>query len=174
MSTRLRLRRVYCISTLHEWRGKVEGAGESTEPPTNQNASISDRTPPDARVPANRKPPDKVLENRKCWDDKVAHFIATNCSWNLLCASNCSVQTVRERHTPARGGQPLHPFWVTMHFALFGVLAQLWLLPSQGQSPSGRDPTAHCAAAGFALCRLHVLGGNHPSPAAVTVSVPVF
>lgn len=140
VSTRLCLRRVHCKSGPHGTEGKGGRGGREHGTINKPKRFHLRQNAPDARVPANRKPPDKVLENRKCRDYNAAHFTGTNCSLNVLCASNWSVQTVRERNTPARGGEPLHPFWLMMRFALFSFWAQLLFLPSQDPGPSGREP----------------------------------
>lgn len=44
--------------------------------------------------PLNKK---SSLENRKCCDYKVEHFISTNWSLNVLWESNCSVQIGRKK-----------------------------------------------------------------------------
>lgn len=79
--------------------------------------------PPDDRIPTDRKTtqPKRILENRKCWDYKVAHFIRTNWFWNVLCESNCSIQIGwgEKKTTPQGGGISFFPLLVYHSILLF-------------------------------------------------------
>lgn len=111
-STGLRLLRVYCKSRPHarERRGRGDGQGQGTshKPKT---GSISDGTPPDDRIPADRK----TTGQRRFWKigsvgiTKLHISSGTNWSWNILCESNCSVQIVRGGKTnPPHGAERFH------------------------------------------------------------------
>lgn len=65
--------------------------------------------------PLNKK---SSLENRKCCDYKVEHFISTNWSLNVLWESNCSVQIGRKKYNTA-WRRIFFPFGLSQHFSFF-------------------------------------------------------
>lgn len=171
-STGLRRLRVYCKSRPHarEERGRGDGQeqGTSNKPKT---VSISDGTPPDDRIPADRK----TTGQRRFWKigsvgiTKLHISSGTNWAWNILCESNCSVQIV------LGGGKTTHHmeenvstfFWFVTAFSFPFVLAQLFVFrpPLSGiRACLDGNQTMHCLAAGFMLSRWNVLGGNHSFP----------
>lgn len=171
-STGLRLLRVYCKSRPHtrEGRGRGDGQGQGTsnKPKT---GSISDGTPPDDRIPADRK----TTGQRRFWKigsvriTKLHISSGTNWSWNILCESNCSVQIVRggkkQPTTWRRTFPPSFGFITAFFFPFF--LAQSFVFPpplSGIRACLDGNQTMHCLAAGFMLSGWNVLGGNHSFP----------
>lgn len=67
--------------------------------------------------PLNKK---SSLENRKCCDYKVEHFISTNWSLNVLWESNCSVQIGRKKiQHRMEEDFFFFPFGLSQHFSFF-------------------------------------------------------
>lgn len=67
--------------------------------------------------PLNKK---SSLENRKCCDYKVEHFISTNWSLNVLWESNCSVQIGRKKiQHRMEEDFFFFPFWFITAFFFF-------------------------------------------------------
>lgn len=116
--------------------------------------------------PLNKK---SSLENRKCCDYKVEHFISTNWSLNVLWESNCSVQIGRKK-IQHRMEEDFFFFSLLVYhsiFLFFFLLIFFWhsfFFPSHQSKFSDANQTVQCLAGGFMLPRLNVPGGNHSLP----------
>lgn len=77
-----------------EWKGEIKGKQKFHPKPGILQAVIFQLI----EKPLNKK---SSLENRKCCDYKVEHFISTNWSLNVLWESNCSVQIGRKKYNTA-------------------------------------------------------------------------
>lgn len=94
-----------------EWKGEIKGKQKFHPKPGILQAVIFQLI----EKPLNKK---SSLENRKCCDYKVEHFISTNWSLNVLWESNCSVQLEGKNTTP-HGGGFFFPFGLSQHFSFF-------------------------------------------------------
>lgn len=161
-STGLRLLRVYCKSRPHtrEGRGRGDGQGQGTsnKPKT---GSISDGTPPDDRIPADRK----TTGQRRFWKigsvriTKLHISSGTNWSWNILCESNCSVQIVRGRgKTTHHVEENVSTFFWFYHSVFlsffFGTAFCFPPSPLRYQSLSGWEPNHALSSCGLHAFRV--------------------
>lgn len=150
-STGLRLLRVYCKSRPHATEGK---GGEDREQATNQKQFPSQTERPlttGFQLIEKNHWTKKVLENRKCWDYKVAHLIGTNWSWNILCESNCSVQIVQGKKQPTTWRTFPPSFGLSQHFSFFFFGTAFFTPPSplRYQSLSGWEPNHALSSCGL-------------------------
>lgn len=96
-----------------EWKGEIKGKQKLCPKPRILQAIIFQLI----EKPLNKK---SSLENRKCCDYKVEHFISTNWSLNVLWESNCSVQIGRKKYNTA-WRRIFFPFWFITAFFFFFV-----------------------------------------------------
>lgn len=94
-----------------EWKGEIKGKQKFHPKPGILQAAIFQLI----EKPLNKK---SSLENRKCCDYKVEHFISTNWSLNVLWESNCSVQIGRKKYNTA-WRRIFFPFGLSQHFSFF-------------------------------------------------------
>lgn len=154
-STGLRLLRVYCKSRPHarEGRGRGDGQeqGTSNKPKT---VSISDGTPPDDRIPADRK----TTGQRRFW--KIGSVGITKLHMSSvqtgLGISFARVTVVSKlfggKNNPPHGGERFHLLLVYHSiFLSFFFLAQLFFPPSplRYQSLSGWEPNHALSSCGL-------------------------
>lgn len=97
-----------------EWKGEIKGKQKFHPKPGILQAVIFQLI----EKPLNKK---SSLENRKCCDYKVEHFISTNWSLNVLWESNCSVQIGRKKYNTA-WRRIFFPFWFITAFFFFFFL----------------------------------------------------
>lgn len=150
------------IKTTHarEGRGRGDGQGQGTsnKPKT---GSISDGTPPDDRIPADRK----TTGQRRFWKigsvriTKLHISSGTNWSWNILCESNCSVQIVRggkkQPTTWRRTFPPSFGFITAFFFPFFfGTVFCFPPSPLRYQSLSGWEPNHALSSCGLHAFRV--------------------
>lgn len=84
--------------------------------------------------PLNKK---SSLENRKCCDYKVEHFISTNWSLNVLWESNCSVQIGRKKiQHRMEEDFFFFPFWFITAFFFFFFFINFFLAQLFFSQPS--------------------------------------
>lgn len=100
-----------------EWKGEIKGKQKFHPKPGILQAVIFQLI----EKTLNKK---SSLENRKCCDYKVEHFISTNWSLNVLWESNCSVQIGRKKYDTA-WRRIFFPFWFITAFFFF-LLIIFW------------------------------------------------
>lgn len=169
-STGLRLLRVYCKSRPHarEGRGRGDGQeqGTSNKPKT---VSISDGTPPDDRIPADRK----TTGQRRFW--KIGSVGITKLHMSSvqtgLGISFARVTVVSKlfggKNNPPHGGERFHLLLVyhSIFLSFFFWHSFFFPPPLSGiRACQDGNQTMHCLAAGFTLPRWNILGGNHSFP----------
>lgn len=117
-----------------EWKGEIKGKQKFHPKPGILQAVIFQLI----EKPLNKK---RSLENRKCCDYKVEHFISTNWSLNVLWESNCSVQIGRKKYNTVWRRIFFFPFGLSQHFSFFSFLfsflliflAQLFFFPQPSE-----------------------------------------
>lgn len=121
-----------------EWKGEIKGKQKFHPKPGILQAVIFQLI----EKTLNKK---SSLENRKCCDYKVEHFISTNWSLNVLWESNCSVQIGRKKYDTA-WRRIFFPFWFITAFFFFLLIFFLAQLFFPAIRASSQTQTKQCNA----------------------------